>query len=599
MLDKDDDGKISKTELSKGLRMVNMDQDLGRSAEEMAQEMIDKVDVDGDGFISIEEWEASMHDAAFNEQVSYAASELDVNVVQLRDILQYVFVQWDTNNDGKISYEEFQVACGLMGMNMSPTAMRQTFLSLSGGKEYIFEQKSGSANVLMSSMQSALFEQVQKDGFSQATYIWNTVRSAWGKSELPLPDRLQKVFEAFCSQSDILPDLTETLSDLVGIGFAVLSISNQLSCLPDCREDGVDWMNLIPVVVLLRRTFMDSFKKVQDTMVRDLDQEKALVFTTTFKPAGFSVVDFEQLYEQGQAEWRTLTKGMKVNSKSLGDKLQVIVRGSMKILNQSVVPGLSETSVVLGPGTFLGAADFMKNSEGSFEQNIDQYISVMEDTLVLIWEGPSLRRYFQVNGSVKQQFQVMLARSIESTMWQVSEQAQKMAVELPLLFRDFLLQVRLKFRADRATLWVYDGQKDMLWTLFVTEEGKSSYVSIDARKGLAGSCFEQASSINIPDCYQDDRFNMAVDKQTGYYTKSTLCVPVFEDSSDKTTKPIGVVQLVNKLVDEDFLPAGHAKGECLADSFTHFSEADEQNARRALWLTSLMIQQLSHRYNAD
>jgi len=277
-------------------------------------------------------------------------------------------------------------------------------------------------------------------------------------------------------------------------------------------------------------------------------------------------------------------------------KLQLLVRGSMKILSQSIVPGLSETSVVLEPGTFIGAANFMDNPEDGMELGNGQIVSVLRESLVLVWEVPNLQRYFQVNAGIKQQFQVMLAKSIESTMEQVSQQAQRMAFELPILFRDFLLGVKLKFRADRATLWVYDESKAVLWTLFVTDEGKTSYVSVDASTGLAGCCFTSRSLLNIKDCYQDDRFNQKVDKQTGYYTKSTLCVPVIvgncENPSSSSQKPAGVIQLINKLADTETVE------ENLADKFTYFTEADEQKAEQSVWLTALMVQQLSQRYNS-
>jgi len=49
--------------------------------------------------------------------------------------------------------------------------------------------------------------------------------------------------------------------------------------------------------------------------------------------------------------------------------------------------------------------------------------------------------------------------------------------------------------------------------------------------------------VNIPDAYQDDRFNAAVDKATGYQTKSMLCMPVVTNEG----KTIGVTQVLNKI----------------------------------------------------
>lgn len=43
------------------------------------------------------------------------------------------------------------------------------------------------------------------------------------------------------------------------------------------------------------------------------------------------------------------------------------------------------------------------------------------------------------------------------------------------------------------------------------------------------------------DAYSDPRFNRAVDQQTGYQTRTILCMPIFSQN-----QVIGVVQMVNK-----------------------------------------------------
>ena len=48
--------------------------------------------------------------------------------------------------------------------------------------------------------------------------------------------------------------------------------------------------------------------------------------------------------------------------------------------------------------------------------------------------------------------------------------------------------------------------------------------------------------MNIPYAYADLRFNPSFDKQTGYFTRSILCVPV----TNKNGKVIGCTQVLNK-----------------------------------------------------
>jgi HD-GYP domain-containing protein (c-di-GMP phosphodiesterase class II) len=56
------------------------------------------------------------------------------------------------------------------------------------------------------------------------------------------------------------------------------------------------------------------------------------------------------------------------------------------------------------------------------------------------------------------------------------------------------------------------------------------------------------SIINIPDAYKDPRFNKNVDKQTGYRTRSILCVPMRSHEGEV----VGVLQALNRLDDKPF-----------------------------------------------
>jgi len=48
-------------------------------------------------------------------------------------------------------------------------------------------------------------------------------------------------------------------------------------------------------------------------------------------------------------------------------------------------------------------------------------------------------------------------------------------------------------------------------------------------------------TLNVADVYMDERFNPGIDEQTGYVTKSILCMPICIRGT-----VIGVVQMVNK-----------------------------------------------------
>jgi phosphoserine phosphatase len=93
--------------------------------------------------------------------------------------------------------------------------------------------------------------------------------------------------------------------------------------------------------------------------------------------------------------------------------------------------------------------------------------------------------------------------------------------------------------ADRGTVFLYDAAADELIVRVATELGQ---LRIPADKGIVGECAQTRKLINVPDCYADERFNRAIDKQTGYRSRCMLTLPLigFEDSL------IGVLQILNK-----------------------------------------------------
>lgn len=95
--------------------------------------------------------------------------------------------------------------------------------------------------------------------------------------------------------------------------------------------------------------------------------------------------------------------------------------------------------------------------------------------------------------------------------------------------------------ADRGTLYLVDDIKKELWSKVLQGENMVE-IRLPVGKGLAGYVAETGEVINIPDAYNDSRFNPEVDKKTGYRTNNMLCMPM----KNKDGKIIGVFQLLNK-----------------------------------------------------
>lgn len=133
---------------------------------------------------------------------------------------------------------------------------------------------------------------------------------------------------------------------------------------------------------------------------------------------------------------------------------------------------------------------------------------------------------------------------------------QSLDVETTL--KSVMEQARELMQADRSTLFLLSKESGELWTKVATADGMTMMeIRIPANKGIAGYVASTGEVLNIPNAYEDPRFDPSTDKRTGYVTRNILCMPVFNSTGDL----IGVSQLINKhqgsftSSDEEFMQA--------------------------------------------
>jgi adenylate cyclase len=98
--------------------------------------------------------------------------------------------------------------------------------------------------------------------------------------------------------------------------------------------------------------------------------------------------------------------------------------------------------------------------------------------------------------------------------------------------------------AERATLFLHDADAGELFSRVAGGNGVSE-IRMPQSVGIAGSVFGSGVGEIIDDAYRDPRFNPDVDRQTGYRTRSILCVPL----RNRADQVIGVTQVLNKRLD--------------------------------------------------
>ena len=146
-------------------------------------------------------------------------------------------------------------------------------------------------------------------------------------------------------------------------------------------------------------------------------------------------------------------------------------------------------------------------------------------------------------------------------------------IQLQPLLKKIMETITDLLDADRSTLFMNDEKTRELWSQIAMGEGISE-IRFPNHLGIAGSVFTTGEIINIPEAYEDERFNPAVDKKTGYRTKSILCMPV----TNKDGNIIGVTQVLNKKggpftkMDEERLSAFTSQASVALENATLFDE---------------------------
>lgn len=123
-------------------------------------------------------------------------------------------------------------------------------------------------------------------------------------------------------------------------------------------------------------------------------------------------------------------------------------------------------------------------------------------------------------------------------------------IELDKLLAKVMSEATRMLKSDRSTLFLNDEKSNELFSR-IAQGSSVGEIRLPNHLGIAGAVFTSGTTVNIPHAYADLRFNPAFDKQTGYFTRSILCVPVV----NKLGKTIGVTQVLNKkggpFTDED------------------------------------------------
>ncbi|TRZ86858.1 GAF domain-containing protein [bacterium] len=139
-----------------------------------------------------------------------------------------------------------------------------------------------------------------------------------------------------------------------------------------------------------------------------------------------------------------------------------------------------------------------------------------------------------------------------------------------------------ELKADRGTIFLNDGETGELYSR-VAQGNFQREIRILNNSGVAGHVFTTGEGLIVHNAYDDPHFNRSIDEQTGYVTKTILCVPI------RTIKGeiIGATQALNKKTGR-FTPADRRLLEAMttqaaiAMQSTQFVERMKQFRRKEM-----------------
>jgi adenylate cyclase len=115
-------------------------------------------------------------------------------------------------------------------------------------------------------------------------------------------------------------------------------------------------------------------------------------------------------------------------------------------------------------------------------------------------------------------------------------------LDLDSLLKKIMQATTILTAAERSTLFIHDPETGELWSR-VAQGTESREIRLPSYGGLAGAAFTTGETLNIADTYADPRFSPEFDRQTGFKTRSILCMPL----TDRLGQPIGVMEVLNKV----------------------------------------------------
>ena len=188
-------------------------------------------------------------------------------------------------------------------------------------------------------------------------------------------------------------------------------------------------------------------------------------------------------------------------------------------------------------GEIIGVAQILNKISGRFTLADRDLLEAMTTQAAVALQSTRFIEQVRISRAQEMEFLDMVAEVTSE-------------IDLSALLQKVMGEATRMLQAERSTLFLNDEKTKELFS--IVGEGVGAFqIRLPNHLGIAGTVFTSGQSVNIPYAYADLRFNPSFDKQTGFFTRSILCIPVV----NKNGNVIGVTQCLNKrggpFTDED------------------------------------------------
>ena len=194
--------------------------------------------------------------------------------------------------------------------------------------------------------------------------------------------------------------------------------------------------------------------------------------------------------------------------------------------------GFESTCILCAPirtanNQLIGVAQILNRQDGDFTPGDLELLEAMTGQAAIALESQQFAERMEKSRIQEREFLDVVADVTSE-------------IDLKVILGRVMGEAMRMLQADRSTLFLNDEKTSELFAM--VGEGLQTEIRLPNHVGIAGTVFTSGQTVNIPHAYADLRFNPGFDKQTGYFTRSILCVPVIS----KEGKMIGVTQCLNK-----------------------------------------------------